>query len=121
MAPPSLGSYTGWANLHHVTGGLNGDGDNDGVANGIEFFMGDASNGFTALPTPDGTRTITWTKGPDYNGTYGTDYVVETTPDLGTWTPVAQGDLSITPTGVSYTLPPNAGKIFARLKVMGPQ
>ena len=72
----------GWANLNDVTGGTNGDDDGDGVRNGIEFFVGDASNGFTAMPVPDGTRKITWTKGAAYKGAYGTDFVVETSPDL---------------------------------------
>jgi autotransporter-associated beta strand protein len=121
VEPPPASSYVGWANLNDVTGGMNDDDDGDGVRNGIEFFMGDASNGFTAMPVPDGTRKITWTKGVAYNGAYGTDFVIETSPDLGTWTPVPAVDVDDSPTGVSYTLPAGQGTIFARLKVMGPQ
>ena len=122
VAPPAGGGFADWAQLNGVTGGMAGDDDKDGVPNGIEFFMGDNSSGFTAMPMPDENGTITWPKSAAYNGVYGTDWLIETSPSLAAelWDPVDETDLEITPTSVSYTLPEGLGKIFARLKVMGP-
>ena len=66
---------------------LNEDHDNDGVPNGIEYFLGGNTNttGFTALPgvsNTGGTLSVTWTKDAGYTGTYGTDFVVETSETL---------------------------------------
>ena len=121
--PAPAEGYSGWAIANGVTGDLNADSDNDGVPNGIEFFMGTATVGITALPTPDASRTITWTKGATYAGTYGenADYVIETSTNLSGWTPVPVGNVTITSSGVSFTLPAGSDKIFTRLKVMGPQ
>jgi len=121
--PPPVEGYSGWATANGVTGDINSDSDHDGVPNGIEFFMGTGTPGFTALPKPDANGTLTWTKGASYMGTYGenADYVVETSDNLNSWTPVPVGNVTITSTGVSFTLPAGSGKIFTRLKVMGPQ
>jgi autotransporter-associated beta strand protein len=120
-AAPS--GFAAWAADNGVTGGIGGDDDNDGVANGIEFFLGDDSSGFTAMPVPDATGKITWPMGSDYNGSYGTDFVVLTSSTLAedSWLPVPAGQVTVTP-GVSlvYTLPEAAGRIFARLEVTGP-
>jgi autotransporter-associated beta strand protein len=90
------------------------DYDNDGVENGIEYFMGETGSSFTTMPGLDGTNTVTWTKDPAYAGTYE----VQTSTDLVTWTPA---DPQPTPSGgtLSYTLPPGApgGKSFVRLLV----
>ena len=64
---------------------------------------------------------MTWTNGGNIPSTaYGTQFVVQTSPDLVTWTPVAGTDpkLGNTAGSVSYTLPPGAGKTFVRLVVM---
>jgi hypothetical protein len=117
------GGFASWALANGVTGGMADDDDNDGVDNGIEFFMGDNNSGFTAMPVPDANRTITWPKGAQYNGAYGTGWVIETSSTLQaeSWNPVAEGEVQPAAGSISYTLPANLGKIFARLKVMGPQ
>jgi hypothetical protein len=121
--PAPAEGYSGWATANGVTGDMNADSDQDGVPNGIEFFMGTSTAGFTALPTPDASRTISWTKDAGYAGTYGenADYVIETSANLSTWTSVPVGNVTITSSGVSFTLPAGNGKVFTRLKVMGPQ
>ena len=66
---------------------LGDDHDNDGVSNGVEYFLGGNTDttGFTALPgvtNTGGTLSVTWTKAASYTGTYGTDFVVETSATL---------------------------------------
>ncbi len=83
--------------------------------------MGQSGTGFTALPVPV-SNVVTWTMGATYSGTYGTDYVVQTSPDLTTWTAategVGAGFVVVTPaTSVAYTLPTGSGKLFVRLLV----
>jgi hypothetical protein len=110
-------TYAGWAadNADGQTADL--DYDQDGVSNGVEFFM-NAAPGFTVNPGLDGTNTITWINGGNIPTTeYGTQYVVQTSTDLVTWDDVVEGNL-ISNTGLlSYTVT-GSGKQFVRLKVM---
>jgi autotransporter-associated beta strand protein len=114
-------TYAGWADAQvpPVTGGVGGDSNNDGVQNGIAYFM-DA----TGLATNPGIigNTVTWPNGGNIDSSeYGANkqFVVQTSTDLVNWTPVGAGDpnLANTPGSVSYTLPTGAGKLFARLVV----
>jgi hypothetical protein len=97
------------------------------VSNGVEFFLGGGNDttGFTALPgvtDTAGTLSVTWTKDTDYTGTYGTDFVVETSATLasGSWNPETLGaTVIITGDDVKYTFPAGT-KNFVRLKVTGP-
>ena len=106
--------YGAWAgdNADNQTPDL--DYDNDGVENGVEYFMGETGSSFTAMPSLDGTNTIAWTMDPSYQGTYE----VQTSPDLDTWTNVDPKPLPSAGT-LSYTLPTGApgGKSFVRLLV----
>jgi hypothetical protein len=106
-------TFTTWANTNNATGQTpSQDHDNDGVPNGIEYFMGQTGSSFTAMPGLDGTNKVTWTMDPDYQGTYE----VQSSPDLVTWTNVdpkpvpASGSLT-------YTLTSGLGKRFVRLLV----
>ncbi|MCX6872560.1 MAG: autotransporter-associated beta strand repeat-containing protein, partial [Verrucomicrobia bacterium] len=109
-----LSGYTGWADANAPGQTPDQDYDNDGVENGIEYFMGQTGSSFTAMPGLDGTNTVTWPMDPAYSGTYE----VQTSPDLVTWTNV---DPKPVPSGgsLSYTLPTGApgGKSFVRLLV----
>ena len=125
----TTGGFTSWQTANSTTGGLADDHDNDGVTNGVEYFLGGPggnTTGFTSLPTVTsnaGTLSITWTKGSGYTGTYGTDFRIETSETLtGTWTPETEGG-TVTMSGdnVTYTFPSPLGtKKFARLVVTGP-
>ena len=127
---PTPGTYAAWAATNGATGQtLEQDHDNDGVPNGIEYFLGGSANttGFTPLPgvvDTAGTLSVTWTKAADYPGVYGTDYVVQTSTVLAadSWTNEPDtGDVSISGNNVTYTFPSfGPVKKFARLKVMGP-
>jgi hypothetical protein len=115
-------SYASWATDNAGSQAANLDWDNDGVSNGVEFFMGSAP-GFTANPGLVGS-TVTWPNGGNISSSaYGTQFVVQTSSDLVTWGDVTEGDFqqfgTNTAGSLSYTLDPanNPGKQFVRLKV----
>ena len=118
-------TYAGWAaaQIPPVSGGENGDSNNDGVQNGIAYFMDET--GLISNPGITG-NTVTWPNGGNIpSSEYGADkqFVVQTSPDLLNWTPVDIGDpkLANTSGSVSYTLlPPEPGEdiLFVRLVVM---
>jgi fibronectin-binding autotransporter adhesin len=127
------GGYSAWATLNGASlTNRDEDHDNDGVKNGVEFFLGGNTNttGFTALPTINtvASLSVTWAKHPAYTGSYNTDFTVETSATLtGPWnTELADPTPGFTvtfPTAneVKFTFPtPLGSKNFARLKVTGP-
>lgn len=114
--------YSTWAatNAGGQTADLDYDGD--GVANGIEYFMGETGSTFTANPGIDSANKVTWPNGGNIDSAnYGTEFTVQTSPDLINWTNVASGDSALTnnASGVSYQFAPSTmgAKKFARLKV----
>jgi hypothetical protein len=122
--------YSSWASFNGAGTNLEDDHDNDGVLNGVEYFLGGpkgTTTGFTALPgvtNTGGILSVTWTKAGDYAGTYGSSFVVETSNTLtGIWNTEAfpGSTISIIGNNVTYTFPSPLGtKRFARLKVTGP-
>jgi autotransporter-associated beta strand protein len=123
-APAS--SYTNWQTANNTGGVFTGDHDNDGVVNGIEYFLGGNSNttGQTILPgitNTSNTYSITWVKSSTYQGTYGTHYWVESTSTLsGPWTQEALGEnVTISGNNITYTFPATI-KRFARQIVADP-
>jgi hypothetical protein len=132
VTPPSS-SFSAWQTANSTTGGLDEDHDGDGVANGVEYFIGGSADtkGFNALPgvaNNSGTLSVTWSKAAGYSGAYGSDFVVETSESLtGAWTAEKadpEAGFTVTfPTAneVKYTFPnPLGTKKFVRLKVTGP-
>lgn len=113
------GGYADWAAVNAGGQAANLDFDNDGVPNGIEFFLGETGSTFTPNPgIVDGK--VAWPNGGNIDSTaYGTGFVVETSTDLVNWTPVADDDPNLlnTSTAVEYSLPPGAGRLFVRLSV----
>ena len=117
QAGAGSGSYASWATTNSMTGAVNADSNQDGVPNGIAYFMN--ATGRATLPGVVGS-TVTWTNGGNIpSSAYGSQFVVQTSSDLVTWTSVAGSDskLSNTAGSISYNLPPGAGKIFVRLVV----
>ncbi len=112
--------FSSWAATNAPGQTINMDHDNDGVANGVEYFMGLSGSGFTSNPAVNGAGLVSWPKGASYTGTYGTDYVIQTSTNLGTWTDVPLGNVTIDSDSIDYTLPAGNPKQFARLKVTGP-
>jgi hypothetical protein len=109
---PTPGSFADWALTNAPGQDPSQDKNNDGVQNGVAYFMG--VTGLATNPGPDASNTVTWPMSATYQGTF----VVQTSTDLGTWRPA---DPQPTPSGgnLTYTLPPNApgGKSFVRLLV----
>lgn len=123
-----LAGFALWQHLNEAEGGIDQDHDGDGVTNGIEYFLGGASDtgGPTLLPTI--TRaldeiSITWTKAADYPGIYPSDFRVESSESLtGTWITESVGDrVNLDDNHVTYTFPsPHSTRRFVRLVVTGP-
>jgi hypothetical protein len=111
--------YGSWATDNAGGQAANLDYDNDGVSNGVEFFM-NAAPGFTANPGLVG-NTVTWPNGGNIpSSAYGSQFVVQISTDLTNWTDVpGTGDANLANTSgsVAYTLS-GAGKKFVRLKVV---
>lgn len=116
----AVADYQDWADHNAPGETMDMDHDHDGVPNGIEYFMGQNGDGFTPSPVLAADGQISWPKDAYYSGSYGIDYVLETSPDLVIWTPVPVGNVAIDSDSVDYTLPHVAPKQFVRLKVTGP-
>jgi len=118
-----LSADSGYASWKSNAGGQDPslDWDNDGVSNGVEYFM-DAAAGFTASPALDGSNDITWHNGGKILPTaYGPSptgqYVVQTSNDLKTWSDVDAANLiSNTASTLTYHLE-GTGPRFVRLVV----
>ncbi len=113
LTGPTGGNYQSWATANGVTGGVNGDSDNDGVSNLVEYALVDGGERGVFVGND-----ITFTK---RGAPIGSDitYGIETSETLasGSWTNAVIG---VTQNGtlISYTFSPSAPvKKFARLKV----
>ena len=112
-------NFATWSAANAGGQAANLDFDQDGMSNGIEYFMGQTGSGFTANPGVVAGK-VTWPNGGNIaSSAYGTAFVVQTSPDLTTWSNVAVGDSNLNNTAgsVQYTLPSGAGKLFVRLLV----
>jgi hypothetical protein len=114
LASATIQAANSGASARNIT--LSGILSNDGVSNGVEYFM-NAAAGFTANPALNGSNTITWVNGGNINeSAYGTEFVVQTSSNLSTWDDVPLINVTNTAGSVSYTLS-GAGPKFVRLKV----
>lgn len=108
-------SYATWAVTNAPGQTASQDYDNDGLPNGVEFFMGTPGNTVTVQPALV-AGSITW---PRAAGVSVSSFGVQVSSDLGVsdpWhTPVPAP--TITASSISYTLPTGGGKVFARFVV----
>jgi hypothetical protein len=119
---PGGNDYFTWAAANGISLIPSEDSNNDGVANGVAYFMN--ATGLATNPAINGSGQVTWPNGGNINSDqYGIQFVVQTSSDLQTWTdvvgtgPTADPNLSNIAGSVSYTLPTGAAKSFVRLKV----
>jgi autotransporter-associated beta strand protein len=114
----ALTGYAAWAAINAGGQGSQLDFDNDGVRNGVEFFM-NAAAGFTANPQLNASNTITWPNGGNIaSSQYEMQFVVQTSSNLSTWTDVLIGDPNLVNTSgsLTYTLTGGSPR-FVRLSV----
>jgi hypothetical protein len=114
-------TFATWASTNAGGQTANLDWDNDGVTNGVEFFM-NAAPGFTSNPGLNGLKAVTWPNGGNIpSSAYGTQFVVQVSTNLTTWEDVSVGNLDSNTDGpggsLSYTVSGPGDKQFARLKV----
>ncbi len=114
-------NYASWATTNGVSSTPSADSNNDGVQNGVAYFMN--ATGVTTNPGII-NNTVTWPNGGNIDSAaYGTQFVVQTSIDLVTWSDVESGDLTTNTSGPSgaltYTLPASVlgGKVFTRLAI----
>jgi uncharacterized repeat protein (TIGR02543 family) len=118
----AINTYTDWAISNSVTGGPNGDSDNDGIRNLVEYALAlnpGASDGSAGTLT---SHLLSFNKRAEAVANGDVTYTIETSTNLqdsvtsgdGGWAPVTPdtNNGSI----ISYTLPV-ADKAFARLRV----
>ncbi|MCU0795416.1 MAG: autotransporter-associated beta strand repeat-containing protein [Akkermansiaceae bacterium] len=119
LTASSGGDYYDWATTNNVTGGPDGDSDNDGILNLVEYALDlnpAGSDGLAGNYNP-ATGVISFTKRQEAIDNGDLTYIIETSPDLTTWTPAvthAPGDLN---TSISTTLTVDDTRKFARLSV----
>lgn len=126
LSPRSLADITdsnvapgpGYAGFSDQLAGGQGptlDFDNDGVPNGVEYFFGVKTAGFTPTPTIV-NGAITFPRDP---AATDVTYAVQTSPNLEIWTDVPQGNLDLSnPNAVRYVVPSAPGPFFVRIKVV---
>ncbi|MES2920672.1 MAG: autotransporter-associated beta strand repeat-containing protein [Verrucomicrobiota bacterium] len=113
----SLVGYYVWGGPYAGGQEPSADFDNDGVSNGVEYFMNITTPGFTANPALGGGNTISWPNGGNLvPSDYGTKFVVQTSNDLAVWEDVPEGALASNDAVLSYTLTGTAPR-FVRLMV----
>jgi len=108
-------TYATWALTNAPGQTETEDYDNDGLPNGVEFFMGTPGNAATAHPGPV-NGVIKWNRAANVAVT---SFGVQISSDLGAadpWHAPTPGPV-ITAGSVEYTLPTGLGKVFARLTV----
>jgi autotransporter-associated beta strand protein len=120
--PAPAGGFATWASANGIAGQpFDGDFDNDGLSNGVEYALGKSP---TISSQPPGTlagNILTFTKGADAIASSDVSWVIETSTTLaaGSWTAEvtqAPGDAAAT---IGYTFTPGTPvKKFARLKVV---
>jgi autotransporter-associated beta strand protein len=117
-------NFDSWQMANNTSQSFSDDLDGDGVTNGIEYFLhgtGDSSGAdvFASVISSVGNPSVTWTKASTYPGTYGTNFVVQTssTSASGPWTSQTAGsNLILNGNSVKYIFPAGA-QTYVRLVV----
>jgi hypothetical protein len=113
---PMPAGYGAWSGTHVGNQSPDLDFDDDGIANGTEYFMGSDPAAFTANPALE-SGTITWPR--DASAVIAA-FRVEVSTNLIDWEDATlnhAAGLSITASEVTFTPSPAAGSLFVRLSV----
>lgn len=117
VANGPVGGYDAWAATNAPGETADLDHDHDGVANGVEYFMGIGPSDPVFTPTPSVVNgKVTW---PHSAAATGITFRVVTSEDLTTWTDVTA---QATDAGgfLEYVLPTATPRLFVRLEVVVP-
>jgi hypothetical protein len=111
--------YTTWAATNAGGQSADLDFDHDGVANGVEYFMGETGSTFTINPSLVGGK-ITWPRDPNAVALFQIQVSESLTSD---WIDVSTADPNVDLTienQITFTLPVDAARKFCRLKIIFP-
>lgn len=114
------GDFYAWATANSVTGGPNGDSDNDGIRNLVEYALAlnpAAFDGQAGSYNP-ATGVISFTKRQDAIENGDVTYIIQTSNNLIDWTPAVTHAAGNTDASISTTLALDGAKKFARLAVI---
>jgi hypothetical protein len=114
----ATGSYTTWASTNNVTGGTNGDSDNDGISNLVEYALALNPAASDGAPGSFTGGTLSFAKRAVAVANGDVTYAIQESDDLG----VSDPWQTVTPTtnttsAITYLLPTGSPKKFARLVV----
>jgi hypothetical protein len=112
------GSYSTWATDNNVTGGENGDSDNDGIKNIVEYALNLNLAGSDGSPGTLVGGLLSFNKRADAVTNGDVSYAIQESDDLG----VTDAWSTVTPTSdttsiITYQIPSGSPKKFARLVV----
>ncbi|MEK7949495.1 beta strand repeat-containing protein [Luteolibacter soli] len=120
LTVPAANTFTTWSAINAGGEGADGDYDKDGVANAVEYLMGQTGSTFTPNPQVVNGK-VTWPK----DALALASWAVQTSSNLaaegqpGGWTNAVVGVADLG-TSIEFTLPAGNPKVFARLKVTVP-
>lgn len=115
ITPVTQPVYLNWAADLAGGGAANEDFDNDGVPNGVEYFFGVNTPGFT--PTPGiANGQITFPRDASLTDV---SFTVQTSDDLVGWDDVLAENLNLSdPNSITYVLPNAPARFFVRISVV---
>ncbi len=113
-------NFASWATTNGVTGGLNGDSDNDGVLNSVEYALNTNLSGSDGSVGSFTGGLLSFSKRQAAIDNGDVTYVIETSPSLaaGSWTPQVTQAPGNTAGTIQYALPTGQGKLFGRLSIL---
>ena len=113
-------NFAGWASANGVTGGPNGDSDNDGIPNAVEYGLNLNFAGSDGAPGSFSGNVVTFNKRTATSGNSDLTYRIVISSDLGVtvpWTEVGSY-IQNTTSVISAALPNGPAKNFASLQVI---
>jgi C1A family cysteine protease len=115
LTPVNFGA---WAASNNVTGGVNGDSDKDGIANGVEYALQmDPAAADGSMGIFNG-NSLSFKKRMTASGSVGLTYRIEVSTDLGVTDPWVELPSTQNAGSIAATMPKSGRKMFARLRVV---